>query len=84
MELIKLIGTGGATVILIAFILNQLHLWKSTSLKYDVANFIGGVLLVIYAYKIGSYPFTVLNTVWALVSFRDIIIDIRRPKHGGK
>lgn len=84
MDLIKLIGTVGATIILIAFILNQLHFWKSTSLKYDMANFIGGVLLVIYAFKIGSYPFTVLNTVWALVSFRDIVIDIKRSKNNAK
>ncbi|MEK7644324.1 MAG: hypothetical protein AAB390_03425 [Patescibacteria group bacterium] len=80
MEGINLIGTSGATVILVAFILNQLGFWKSNSLKYDAVNFIGGVLLVFYAFKIDSYPFAVLNGVWALVSLRDVFIDIKKRK----
>ena len=73
MDLVTLIGIVGTATILIAFILNQNGFWCDTDLKYDVANVIGSVILVIYSYMLKSYPFIILNTVWALVSIRDTI-----------
>lgn len=72
------IGASGATLILIAFILEQTHRWKDTDLKYDVLNLIGSILLIVYALMLGSYPFLVLNGVWALVSLRDVLVDMKR------
>ncbi len=67
-------GIAGAALLLIAFTLNQTHVWKDTDIAYDSVNLIGGVLLVIYALQIGSIPFAILNGVWAAVSIRDVII----------
>lgn len=78
MSIVLFIGILGAGLILLAFVLGQLHVWKDTSLIYDAVNFIGAVLLVIYGLMIEGYPFVALNGVWALVSLRDIIIDIKR------
>ncbi|OGY98665.1 MAG: hypothetical protein A2855_01395 [Candidatus Liptonbacteria bacterium RIFCSPHIGHO2_01_FULL_57_28] len=75
-----LIGIAGATLILLAFVLNELHIWSEDSLAYDVTNFIGGALLVWYAWLIHSWPFVVLNGVWTLVALRDSISDMRRPR----
>lgn len=79
MDYFELIGIVGATLILVAFVMEQLHKWKDTDLKYDVFNAIGGTLMVVYAYLLGSYPFLILNMVWAAVSIRDVINDLRKP-----
>lgn len=73
-----LIGTLGATLILIAFVLNQLHVWKDDEFRYDIVNVLGAALLVVYAILLRSWPFAVLNGVWTLVSLRDAINDVRR------
>lgn len=73
-----LIGTLGATLILIAFVLNQIHVWKDDDLRYDIVNVVGAALLVAYAILLRSWPFAVLNGVWTLVSLRDVFMDVRR------
>ncbi len=75
-----LIGILGAGLILIAFVLEQSHRWRDDELRYDVVNFIGGVLLVLYALLVSAYPFAVLNGVWAFVSLRDTVRDLRKNK----
>lgn len=72
------IGVLGAAMLLLAFILNQLHIWKDEYFIYDLCNMIGGGLLVWYALLLSSYPFAVLNGVWGLVSLKDVITDYRR------
>lgn len=73
-----LIGVTGALLILFAFIMNQIHLWKDTYLKYDIFNAVGSLLLMTYAALIISYPFLILNLVWFVVSIRDVIFDINK------
>lgn len=80
MDTTLFIGASGALLILIAFIANETHKWKDTDLIYDVVNFIGSVLLTIYAVILASYPFIVLNIAWAAVSLRDIYIDLKGKK----
>ena len=77
MDTTTLIGIIGATIILIAFLLNQSGKWSRESRSYDAANVIGSLLLLIYSYLLGSMPFMVLNTVWLLVSLRDVIKSYR-------
>ena len=75
------IGLGGMLLILVAFLLNQTHVWKDTDFIYDFFNLLGGGLLVSYAGLINSWPFLLLNLVWAVFSLRDCYLDI---KHGAK
>lgn len=82
MDLTLIIGTSGAALILIAFIMAQIHRWEDTDLIYDTVNFIGAVLLVIYAVLLVSYPFMILNVIWSAVSLRDIFSDLKN--RGGK
>lgn len=81
MTSLTLMGTLGALFLLIAFILNQLHVWKENYLLYDLCNLVGSFLLVLYALELGSYPFAVLNIVWFSISTRDVISDIRGKEH---
>lgn len=78
METPTIIGIAGATLLLIAFSLNQTHVWKDEYLIYDLCNLLGGALMVWYALLLAAYPFAALNAVWALVSFRDVCTDALR------
>ncbi|MDO8464447.1 MAG: hypothetical protein Q7S46_04225 [Gallionella sp.] len=78
MNLTTIIGTVGATIILISFILNEIHKLDSESFIYDLSNFVGAILLALYAYILSSIPFLILNVVWALVALRDVVLDIKK------
>lgn len=78
MSITTLIGSAGATIILVAFLLNQAHKISQDSLNYDLLNLVGSGLLVVYAVLLSSIPFFLLNCVWFLSSSRDVILDIHR------
>jgi len=80
MNKITIIGASGAFIVLIAFILNQTKKWKEDCLIYDIFNFVGSLLLVVYAVILSSYPFLVLNFIWMALSFRDILVDLKRNR----
>jgi len=68
-----LLGATGAAIVLLGFIMNQLKYWDEKELRYEVCNFLGSILLILYAIILKSYPFIVLNTIWALFSLKGII-----------
>lgn len=70
----ELIGIAGATLVLGAFISNQLNLWTNKNWRYDLVNFVGSALLVAYSLITVSYVFLIINLVWATFSLRDLII----------
>lgn len=76
-----LIGTIGAGIILILFILNQTNKLKNDNLYYDLLNFIGSLLLIIYASMLYSWPFVVLNFIWAIFSLKDVITKFLKMKN---
>lgn len=71
-------------LILLAFFMNQIGKWKHDYAIYDGVNFVGALLLLIYSYRITSYPFLFLNGVWMLISLRDLIIDTKKAKERTK
>jgi hypothetical protein len=78
MDTYTIIGVIGATVILITFLLNQFGKLSAESRLYDVANALGAFILIVYAYLLWSIPFLLLNTVWFVVSARDVLHSYRR------
>jgi len=78
MDYVTILGLVGAGSILVAFIMNQFGKWSKDTLVYDAVNAIGAFILIIYAYLITSYPFMVLNAVWFLVAFKDVVVSIRK------
>lgn len=73
MDTTLLVGVIGATIILIAFLLNQLNIWRNDTFGYDLSNLIGSLVLIYYAVLLDSIPFLILNTVWALFSLKDVL-----------
>lgn len=78
MDTTTLIGVFGASLILIAFILNQLGALDHDDKLYDGINLIGSGLLIWYAILLSSWPFLALNTVWFVVSLKDLVLE--KPK----
>ncbi|MDY6770947.1 MAG: hypothetical protein SV186_03250 [Candidatus Nanohaloarchaea archaeon] len=60
------IGTTGMLLLLVAFVLNLVERLAQDDTWYTALNFVGGGLLVYYAYALNSYPFLVLELVWTL------------------
>jgi hypothetical protein len=79
MDTTTLIGILGATIILITFLLNQFGRLSAESRWYDGLNALGSLLLIVYAYILWSIPFMILNSVWFLVSLRDVMRTPKRP-----
>lgn len=75
MDVTTLIGVIGAAIILVFFLLNQLHKIDQDNLIYDLGNLIGSSLLLYYSYLLGSVPFMILNFVWAAYSLRDVVFS---------
>ena len=73
-----IVGSVGAALILVAFVMGQMHMWKDTYFVYDFMNLLGSLMLIVYALVGASWPFVVLNGVWALVSLKDCVTDLTR------
>ncbi len=69
----ELIGIAGATIILFSFVLLQLKIWKVNFFWYDLFNFLGGLLLIFYAYLNHTPPFLILNIIWTTLSLHDVL-----------
>lgn len=76
MDIPTIIGIIGAAAILIGFVLNRMRVLETESISYDSINAFGGLLLIIYALLIGSYPFAVLNVVWFVFAIQNVIRGI--------
>jgi len=78
-DLNLLIGIIGMLMILFAFIMNQFRKWNSETFYFDLLNFVGASMLGVYAFLIGSWPFLILQLVWAIISLKDLIIKKKSP-----
>jgi formate hydrogenlyase subunit 3/multisubunit Na+/H+ antiporter MnhD subunit len=80
-----LIGIIGAFIILACFVANEFNKLDRHSVTYDVGNVVGSIFLIAYADLLGSWPFLILNIVWALVALRDLFINqSKRSKNSAK
>ena len=75
---VLIIGFAGMLIVLFAFFMIEFEKWKSSHLVYDLSNFIGGMLLVVYAVLIKSHPFLILNIAWSLIALRDVILNLKK------
>lgn len=80
MDPLTLIGITGAVILLIFFLLSQFKRIHVDHLAYDIANFVGALLLFVYAASIESIPFLLTNGVWGAFSLRDVIVRLVKKK----
>jgi hypothetical protein len=77
--LITAMGWIGSVAVIAAYALNSLQKIKSDSLLFQVLNLTGAVLLIINSVFKEAYPFTFINTVWAVIAVVAIFRMMRKP-----
>lgn len=80
-ELIDWIGALGGAVLLFAFARISLGLWKSTSLWYELDNFVAAVLLGVYTLRKGAIVSALINVIWAIVALKGVTSLAERRRH---
>ncbi len=80
--MLQAISVGGALAILLAYAANQFGWTGTSSLLYQVANFVGAVILTIVAVIEVQLGFILLEGVWALVSLWGIVSILRGSSPG--
>lgn len=78
MTLVDLLGWIGSAAILAAFGLNSFQKIKSDTLAFQLLNLVGGVFLIINSVAHKAYPFTLINSVWVLISIGALIKMAKR------
>lgn len=73
MDMVTIIGVVGAALILVGFVANELGKLTAKSFWYDLLNLVGSLILLWYGIQLSAWPFVILNTIWALVSLRDVV-----------
>lgn len=76
---ITAMGWIGSVAVIAAYALNSLQKIKSDSLLFQVLNLTGAVLLIINSVFKEAYPFTFINTVWAVIAVVAILRMMRKP-----
>ncbi len=74
-----IIGISGMIFILVAFILDEFFkTWQQNSIRYNLLNLIGSLLLLYYAYAIDSWPFIILNGLWFAAAGYKLVVLVRK------
>ncbi|HNT51305.1 MAG TPA: hypothetical protein PLM56_00970 [Cyclobacteriaceae bacterium] len=75
---ITVIGWVGSVAVIVAYGLNSMQKLKSNSLAFQVLNLSGAILLIINSVFKEAYPFTFINTVWAIIAIVAIFKIVRK------
>jgi hypothetical protein len=74
---LQAVSVVGALLILLAFAANQLGRTDTSSLSYQIANFVGSAILTVVAVIEVQLGFILLEGAWALVSLWGTIRVLR-------
>lgn len=79
MELsINILGWIGSIEVVTAYALNSSQKIKSDSITFQTLNLTGAIFLIINSIYKEAYPFTFINTVWAVIAVAAIVGIIRK------
>lgn len=76
--LIEILGWVGSIEVVAAYALNSYQKIKSDSLVFQFLNLSGALFLIINSVYKEAYPFTFINSVWAVIAIVAIIGIIRK------
>ena len=76
--LISTLGWIGSFEVIAAYGLNSLQKLKSDSLSFQLLNLSGSVLLIINSLYKEAYPFTFINSVWAVIAIISIFKILKK------
>lgn len=76
---ITAMGWIGSVAVIAAYALNSLQKIKSDSFIFQVLNLTGAVLLIVNSVFKEAYPFTFINSVWAVIAVVALFRMMRKP-----
>lgn len=76
--LINILGWIGSMEVVTAYALNSSQKIKSDSITFQTLNLTGAIFLIINSIYKEAYPFTFINTVWAVIAVVAIVGIIRK------
>ncbi|HSX46641.1 MAG TPA: hypothetical protein VLF87_01475 [Patescibacteria group bacterium] len=80
----SIVGFVGASLILLGFYRTSIGQWKNKAFWYELDNFMGAGLIVVYQVHTHAYITVVLNVIWCFVAFRGLVPFAERYQFGGK
>jgi len=81
MDYTLILGLIGTAFILVAFILDEFYkVFNQNTVRYNLFNIIGSLLLVYYSLVFRAWPFVVLNGVWLIVAMIKLIKILKKKK----
>jgi hypothetical protein len=69
----QVFGVIGALLVLFGFYRISIGRWTGRSLWYELDNFAGAFLIMLYQYHYKVYITMVVNIIWAIVAFRGVV-----------
>jgi len=75
---ITALGWIGSVAVIAAYALNSMQKLKSNSLIFQLLNLTGAILLIVNSVFKEAYPFTFINSVWAVIAVV-AIFRMRKP-----
>lgn len=70
---IDILGWVGSLEVIMAYALNSLQKIKSDSVTFQVLNLTGAIFLIVNSVYKAAYPFTFINSVWAVVALISLV-----------
>ena len=81
--IIDILGWIGSIEVVAAYGLNSYQKIKSDSLTFQTLNFSGAIFLIINSVYKEVYPFTFINSVWAVIAIVAIVGIVKNKKAKG-
>ena len=78
------IGIIGALLILFGFYRTSIGRWTGRSFWYELDNFVGAILVMIYQFHYKAYVTMVVNIIWAIVALRGLSSYRERQRNSRK
>jgi hypothetical protein len=75
---VNILGWIGSIEVVAAYALNSSQKIKSDSIAFQTLNLTGAIFLIINSIYKEAYPFTFINTVWAIIAVAAIVGIIRK------
>ena len=79
-DLPLIIGIIGMLLVLLGFIMIQTHRWTADNFGFDLVNLIGSSGLVYYGYMGRAWPFVILNGIFVLYAFKEVVMHFMTKK----
>ena len=78
--LIDILGWVGSVEVVTAYGLNSYQKIKSDSLTFQLLNLTGSAFLIVNSLYKEAYPFTFINSVWAVIALVAIIGIVKKKQ----